>query len=48
MTIDELIEELLKLKNEGKGEYKAKSSCWGDVFDLDKPIVFDDVKEIYL
>ena len=48
MTISELIEELLKLQNEDKGNYKVKSSCWSDEFNLARPIVFDDKQEIYL
>jgi len=49
MTLNEFIEELLKLQKEGKGEYKVRGCCWGDEWDIDKPpIVFDDKKEIYI
>lgn len=48
MNVDEMIEELLKLKNEGKGQYKVRSSYWSDEFDLHEPLIFDDQKEIYL
>ncbi len=49
MTLNEFIEELLKLQKEGKGEYKVKGYFWSDEWDIDKPpIVFDDRKEIYV
>ena len=49
MTLNEFIEELLKLQKEGKGEYKVRGRCWGDEWDIDEPpIVFDGKKEIYV
>lgn len=49
MTLNEFIDELLKLQQEGKGEYKVKGVFWGDIWDIDEPpIVFDDKKEIYV
>ncbi len=49
MTLNEFIEELLKLQKEGKGEYKVRGIFWGDEWDIDEPpIVFDDKKEIYI
>ncbi len=49
MTLNEFIEELLKLQKEGKGDYKVKVCCWDDKWDIDEPpIVFDDKKEIHI
>jgi hypothetical protein len=49
MTLNEFIEELLKLQKEGKGDYKVKSVYWWEEWDIDKPpIVFDDIKEIHI
>jgi len=49
MTLNEFIEELLKLQKEGKGDYKVKVCYWDDRWDIDEPpIVFDDKKEIYI
>ena len=49
MTLNEFIEELLKLQKEGNGEYKVKGCFWSDELDIDEPpIVFDDKKEIYI
>lgn len=48
MTITKLIEELVKLENEGKGHYKVKSSCWDEEFDITIPNVDDNKKEVFL
>lgn len=49
MTLNEFIEELLKLQKEGKGEYKVKSVYYWEEWDIDEPpIVFDDIKEIHI
>jgi hypothetical protein len=49
MTLNEFIDELLKLQQEGKGEYKVKGVFWSDIWDIDEPpIVFDEEKEIHI
>ena len=47
MTLNEYIDELLKLQKEGKGEYKMKWCYWSDEGDINEsPIVFDDEQKI--
>ncbi len=49
MTLNEFIEELLKLQKEGKGEYKMMWAYWSEVGEIvESPIVNDYEKEIYV
>lgn len=49
MTLNELINILLELQKEGKGEYKMMWVYWSEVGEIvGPPIVNDDEKEIYI
>lgn len=49
MTLDEFINELLKLQKEGKGKYKMKWVYWSDEGYINEPpSVSDDEQEIYI
>jgi len=49
MTLNEFVNELLKLQKEGKGEYKIKGCYYSDEWDItEPPIVFDDKQEIFV
>lgn len=45
MTVDEIIEELQKLSNEGKGNYKIVDGEYGGDVDL---CIYDEGKIVYL
>jgi hypothetical protein len=47
MTLNELIEMLLKLQADGYGESKVKIVCWSDEYKVEEPFV-DENNEIVL
>ena len=50
MTLNEFIEESLKLQQDGKGDYAMKWCYWSDEGNIDQPpIVFDEEqKKLYI
>ena len=48
MTLNEFIKILLRLQQEGKGEYKMKWCYWSDEGDIGELLVVDEEQKIYI
>jgi len=48
MTVDEFIEELIKLREQGKGHFLVKDGYQGEDFDIEEILIDDDGQYIML